>query len=1801
MVSNETVELNGTLYVTGATLDLDNVTLLVHTTSDWDVQGIEVWGDGGLTAHDSAITSADPAHRFYFYNWGTLSIERCDVSKMSTWGILTYSGNIVIRNNQIHNGSYGGISAFFSSSQPPTYLENNTLFDIDYFALYLQYYSYFGAGAGPHNLEGDFIVRGNNVSDNIGGGIYAYRYFYDYLNEASSLRANLTIQDNTFLRNRGAALEVYNDIWNGQGTSTADVSFLGRVVVTGNRFEQNAAWQAVYLRNAVTASFSGSAKVDLELVFSNNRVADNSGAGVYIDYLNGADHSNLADVTNDGSMTFSNNTILRNQGYGLRIYRYAGAWLARNASINGTISIVNNTIANNADAGIYLWNYAYSTDAYSALIDGPVRIENNTIVYNSGFGIYTDNYAQKYQGNQNGTAEIRGSLLVSGNEVAFNLGGTAVSVSRAATSLTGSTAYLGGDINVSKNRVYNNSGNGIGVTFNANKNLGKASGFSVIESNLTLEGNWVANNSLYIGVSIDRVATTYYSSASRVTGFTRIRSNIIEGHDSNGLLLQQRTLNFYGSSGAESSQQGDVLFENNTIRANNQAAAYLYYYSYSYYSTSSRVQANFTVLNNSVTDNQNTGLWGYFFASADTALSGDTQLRSTVVVRGNDFSRNKGNGFLLYRQATSARTTGNDAALIGDVTLDSNRAVGNINEGLFIADYVSNVQGGEGARARMVGDYLVVNNTLNANYGYLGGVGIDSYIYAYETETVVRDADLTFLRNTVRDNSGFGAYLSLAGYQYFFKSAAERGIFLDTGEIRVENNTVDANSRMGLFVNLDLAAENAVTRANPRIVGNSFSANLGANALQLRLLDLQGSLLVANNEISQNQLEGVVSVVTGGTGAGLNFENNSMRRNVASQFGVRADFGGAAYNLTIANNDVVSNDVVGGPFFDLANNGRTVVLRNTVRGAINQTAAFNLSAPSSGATFRASNNTVEGNAGKAIAVMTEGLAVIEWNTASNNSRDGLVALTGGDYLSSLARISIHDNTADGNGGNGIWAFATNRLTIVDNLARSNGLAGIRVNYLASAPVIQRNDLTGNRFGLLLSGNGTSPLTASYPLSNLTIQGSLSAGLYVDDVAVALYNSSITSPLGVDLSVRQGRIDAYGTTVGYGKGEVRGSGEIHVWWNLSFKVFWQSGVPVPSAVIFMNGSTGMAYGQKTSNATGQVAPFLAEEWGMVNANRYLWSPYTFTAIKNAEEGANTTALDRDKEVWIIISDRHPPVLVLDRPLEGSIFNRSYVPYAGNATDVGSGLLRLEVALDGALPLTVGVRGDGAFTGAFTLSDGVHHALFRAVDVAGVESAVSVNFTVDTTPPVLVILRPTWGLTNISLVEVVVQTSPDVAAASIGLESLSLRPNATFDAIVRLFEGPNLFRIRATDLAGNSNETFLAITLDTLPPSLSINTPEDGFLTNNPVLSVRGVAEPTARVWVNGVEVEVGTGGLFEAAAQLAEGNNTVEVAAQDLAGNWAYRALRGVLDRVPPWLILTSPPDGTITREDFISVEGEAEEGAVVYVNGKGVLAIGSFRESVHLDEGFNNITVLARDGAGNEARVQRGVTKDTTVPFIDILDPAGGHGFTRQPAYAIRGLTEAFATVTGGGARAVADSAGAFELNVNLSQEENIIRIEAVDLINNRNSTAVTITLDTTPPDLVIFSPPSGTRFQVSSAEIVGATEFGALLTVNGVEVQVAVDGGFRWVVTLRQGVNNVTIRALDKAGNSAEVVLLLTLGGDGSGGTPPGPGGGSRAGVTAGGGEGDAFFILLVLAAGGAAAILVRSRMRRPPGEDAL
>jgi hypothetical protein len=119
-----------------------------------------------------------------------------------------------------------------------------------------------------------------------------------------------------------------------------------------------------------------------------------------------------------------------------------------------------------------------------------------------------------------------------------------------------------------------------------------------------------------------------------------------------------------------------------------------------------------------------------------------------------------------------------------------------------------------------------------------------------------------------------------------------------------------------------------------------------------------------------------------------------------------------------------------------------------------------------------------------------------------------------------------------------------------------------------------------------------------------------------------------------------------------------------------------------------------------------------------------------------------------------------------------------------------------------------------------------------------------------------------------------------------------------------------------------------------------------------------------ITVNGGTVIYGTGGDFVTTLTLPEGENTISVIAEDMAGHSTTKEITVTIDTTPPLLKATLP---TSTSEYRLTFNGTTERGADVYVNGNkvSVNTDGTFSATVDLKDGANLIVITAVDGAGN--------------------------------------------------------------------------------------------------------------------------------------------------------------------------------------------------------------------------------------------
>lgn len=171
-----------------------------------------------------------------------------------------------------------------------------------------------------------------------------------------------------------------------------------------------------------------------------------------------------------------------------------------------------------------------------------------------------------------------------------------------------------------------------------------------------------------------------------------------------------------------------------------------------------------------------------------------------------------------------------------------------------------------------------------------------------------------------------------------------------------------------------------------------------------------------------------------------------------------------------------------------------------------------------------------------------------------------------------------------------------------------------------------------------------------------------------------------------------------------------------------------------------------------------------------------------------------------------------------------------------------------------------------------------------------------------------------------------TSPGMVATKVtnGYDCTYTPPSA-------LADGAHTITINVKDFDGNTaNQASRTYTIDTVPPTLNVTNPSDGFITNNATMVVQGTTNDATStpvvvdIKLNGVDqgpVTI-TSGSFSKTITLAEGNNTIVVTSTDASSQSTVVTIQGVLDTSVPVVnnvtITPNPVDAGATM--IISVE-----------------------------------------------------------------------------------------------------------------------------------------------------------------------------------------------------------------------------------------------------------------------------------------
>jgi Bacterial Ig-like domain len=510
---------------------------------------------------------------------------------------------------------------------------------------------------------------------------------------------------------------------------------------------------------------------------------------------------------------------------------------------------------------------------------------------------------------------------------------------------------------------------------------------------------------------------------------------------------------------------------------------------------------------------------------------------------------------------------------------------------------------------------------------------------------------------------------------------------------------------------------------------------------------------------------------------------------------------------------------------------------------------------------------------------------------------------------------------------------------------------------------------------------------------------------------------------------------------------------------------------------------------------------------------------------------------------------PTVTITSGPAAGSTTNNPEPVFGFTAADFAS--VSCAVAPGAEIP-TPELFSDCSSTSSHSLGpldDGQHTFAVRATDEAMDTALDFRTFTVDATAPGITIDSGPTDPTSDSqpTFEFTAEAGANVACSfDQGTPAFGPCDSTANDSpAAPLADGEWTFRVRATDVVGNSDTAVEVFTVDTTPPDTNIlSGPAHGSISNDndPSFSFDGSGD------TEHFDCRLTTGTFSECTSprnftNLADGTYTFEVFAVDAAGNedLSPASREFTIDTAPPALSIDSGPSGPtgnaspvfgFTPEAGATLECSVDQGSADF----DPCTTGTTHSEGPLADGNWTFRVRATDAASNTTTVTRSFAVDATLPTITIdtgplgptSDPSPSFGFTPEAgttvACSVDQGTEAFGPCTTGtthNAGTLAEGAWNF-------------RVRVTDGVNNTATEMRSFTVDTTGPAVTVNGPKrTGQRkptFELSSPEV-GAT-FRCKLDSRPA---VPCDAAFTPAGKLKPGSHKLVATALDALENSGQ------------------------------------------------------------------
>ncbi len=383
-------------------------------------------------------------------------------------------------------------------------------------------------------------------------------------------------------------------------------------------------------------------------------------------------------------------------------------------------------------------------------------------------------------------------------------------------------------------------------------------------------------------------------------------------------------------------------------------------------------------------------------------------------------------------------------------------------------------------------------------------------------------------------------------------------------------------------------------------------------------------------------------------------------------------------------------------------------------------------------------------------------------------------------------------------------------------------------------------------------------------------------------------------------------------------------------------------------------------------------------------------------------------------------------------------------------------------------------------------------------------------------------------------------------------------ATEWTVSGLDEGAHSVTILARDAASNYGYDSVSFTVDPVPPTVDITSPEDGSVLATNTVTVRW--DMSDNYGIDHVEVRLDGGEWQDVGAvseytfeSLPEGNHTVDVKAVDYAGNEATDTVSFSI--VPPYrLEITSPEEGAKLNVSDVTVAWDLviqnpdeplDYFEISLDEGSPVIIQDTSARSYTLEDvpdGEHVVTVTAV--SVHDVRISDSVSFsiDTQAPTVEITSPSQDEylstgSFTVMWTYEEEHLDHFEVSVDGGAWQDVG-TATSYQVS-DLSEGDHTISVRGVDTYGNVGpADTVTVHVDLSAPEITIVEPTEGSYLATSSPTVRWECRE---LYLDHIEISID-DGEWQDVGTstsytpqLEDGPHKVSVRAVDKVGRTDE------------------------------------------------------------------